>query len=124
MDLNQAIMILHMNTSRIKAAERSPSSSCTEVIPSDRLDASGRLSQHGGKRDKYGRSEAPCRNGGIVYLLELYLENTRANSDVAVSFRARDGIPKWTILGSGPQDRELVRLAGTRPAVARPFCLA
>ena len=58
-----------------------------------------------------------------MYLLDLHFENALANGDGAVSFRVRDSIPKWTILGSRQPDRELVRLAtvvcGGAPFVSR-----
>jgi hypothetical protein len=46
-----------------------------------------------------------------MYLLDLYFENTSANGNGVISFRRRDGIAKWTILGSRRADHEVAQLA-------------
>ncbi len=58
-----------------------------------------------------------------MYLLDLHYDNAKANGHGGFSFRTRQGIPKWTVLGSRRTDRELIRLmalaCGGVPFVSR-----
>ncbi len=58
-----------------------------------------------------------------VYLLDLHFSNATANGHGDFSFRAKEGISKWTVLGARRTDRELVRLmafaCGGVPFVSR-----